>query len=95
VASTSLFTGLGGVYFNQSLATQNIELDSAQHQLLMDFLASVYRDLSTLSDFSGIAVSQYVEMINTALLQSMSWVMALVAVLSFAATGVCYRLVRV
>ncbi len=94
VISTSLFTGLGLVYFQERLTTQHIDLSAEKHQALAEFLESAYRDLKVLADFSAPEIEQYTHMINTSLVDAMSWVMGLVAMMSFAATLYCYRTVK-
>ena len=95
VISTSLFTGLGGLYFNEALSQQSVELASTKHQALMDFLASAYRDLNNLKTFSAGDMDTYIHLINLSLSDAMSWVMGLVAALSFGSALYCYKTLRI
>tara|TARA_R110002095_G_scaffold36908_2_gene34426 strand:+ start:3844 stop:5397 length:1554 start_codon:yes stop_codon:yes gene_type:complete len=94
VVSTSLFTGLGAFYFNQSLAMDSILLSPENHQALLDVLASAYRDLSSLGGFTAQEIASYISLINTSLVDALFWVMGLVALLSFGAALLCYRTIK-
>ncbi len=95
VISTSLFTGLGGIYFTKMIASQGLELTTAEQGSLMEFLGSAYRDLTILKDFSATDIETYTYMINLSLVDSMFWVMSIVAVMSFVAAIYCYKTIKV
>lgn len=95
VVSTSLFTGLGVFYFNQSLAAEAILLPLEKSQALLTVLVSAYRDLNLLSDFTSQDVTRYLATINNSLVGALFWVMGLVATLSFSAVIICYKTITV
>ncbi len=91
VVSTSLFTGLGAVYFNRLLAVEAIPLSPEATQNLLTVLGSAYRDLSILSTFTSQEITRYFGMINDSLVRALFSVIGLVAILSFGAALICYR----
>jgi len=95
VASTSLFTGLGAFYFNQSLGLDASLLSPEKTQALLTVLGSAYRDMSLLSEFTPQDITRYLAEINTSLVGALFWVMGLVTTLSFGATLICYRTITV
>lgn len=95
IVSTSLFTGLGTFYFNQSLAAQSILLTPEKSQALLTVLGSAYRDMTLLNEFTHQEITHYITEINTSLVGALFWVMGLAAVLSFGAAFICYRTITI
>ena len=91
VISTSLFTGVGGLYFSKMVDTLSFPVSNEQLNDLLTFLGSAYRDESILQGFAPEQISKLTQLINGSLTDSMTWIMGSLCLLTASACFYCYK----